>query len=427
VKQPFRGAGIWVQPGTHTGTEILPGISLLTGNDLKPFQTQFCDPELADPYVTQMKDSVIVSGTAQYYLAFSSLADLFSGGPFEIIWNDYYYSDGTLMEGQRLYANSWDMKPSLWSRSPASVPRLWNPSADTDLPMTVWYGGHMRPRSAGSVSSWPDDNYSRDVFAFTEREPGEWFSEADSIFASHGDWPRAPGNYLGHRYGHQIVGRENLPPLVFYEEVTQVFPWGGPAATEIFMDEMADPLHASGTPTKLISPFKPLTGQPYPSTIREDGSVLVEGPLYFQFVFDHEQWEAIGFSAGSYYSRYPAAFASRRVSDGLLGMPYQIDLTDDGSDLHDAGAVLGGILHLIGGPGRPSVIVDNNGRAIPDAQGNVRILLHAYRQDVQNFREVIEATLKIQRGPNGALRFDLALPEQSSGAEQVRPFSKKWF
>lgn len=448
-KRPFRQAGTWVQPGSRDGVDILPGISLLTGSELKPFQTSFCAPELADPYVTQMKDSTIISGTAQYYLAYPSFEAIQHDEPYEVIWNDYYYSDGTLMEGDRYYANSWDMKPSLWSTSTsAGYPRLWDPSIDDQPPAVVWYGGHMRPAAGNPTARWPDDNYSRDVFAFTEREPGKWYSESDSIFSNQGTWPRPPGNYLGHRYGHQIVGRQHQAPVVFYEEVTDVNSWGGPTVTKIFMDEMASPLRARGNPIELISPYNPVTGRPYPSTMREDGSVLVEGPLYFRFEFQGEQWEAIGFSAGSFYSHYPAAFASRKVSDGLLGRPYRIDLTDDGSDLHDAGATLGALLNMIGGPGRPSVIVDKNGSAVRDSEGNLKLLVHAYRKDIlpdnnyggfptkyspdQMYRVIIEATLKVEMNTNGVLRFNIAVPEASIMGQKdartlVKPSSKKWF
>lgn len=449
AKRPFRQAGTWVQPGIREGVQILPGISLLTGSDLRPFQTSFCVPELADPYVTQMKDSAIISGTAQYYLAFPSIDAIQKNEPYEVIWNDYYYSDGTLMEGDRYYANSWDMKPTLWSTSTSTAyPRLWDPAVDDQPPTVVWYGGHMRPGLGNGTARWPDDNYSRDVFAFTEREPGKWFSESDSIFSTRGTWPRIPGNYLGHRYGHQIVGRDNQPPLVFYEEVTDVTPSGAPTVTKIFSDEMGTPLQARGNPVELISPFNPTTGRPYPSTIREDGSVLVEGPIYFRFEFEGEQWEAIGFSAGSFYSHYPAAFASRKVSDGLLGRPYQIDLTDDGTDIHDAGFELGALLNLIGGPGRPSVIVDRNGTAIRDSQGNLKLLVHAYRKDIlpdnnyggfptkyslnQMYRVIIEATLKVELKPNGVLRFNIAVPDAQikkpvSPLRSIKLFSKKWF
>ncbi|MFL5813628.1 MAG: hypothetical protein ACJ763_08625 [Bdellovibrionia bacterium] len=450
-KLPFRDAGTWVQPGFKEGSEILPGIQLLTGNDLKPFQTRFCVPELADPYVTQMKDSVIVSGTAEYYLAFPTIESIQNNDPYEIVWNDYYYSDGTPMEGDRYYANSWDMKPSLWSKTSTGTAHLWNPQTDTQPPLVVWYGGHMRPFSAHSTARWPDDNYSRDVFAFTEREPGKWYSESESIFSNNGTWPRNPGNYLGHRYGHQIIGRADQSPLVFYEEVTDVNRWGGPTVTKIFMDEMATPFQARGNPVELVSPFNPVTGRPYPSTIREDGSVLVEGPLYFKFQFGGELWEAIGFSAGSFYSHYPSAFASRRVSDGLLGKPYRIDLLDDGSDLHDAGAELGSLLGLIGGPGRPSVMVDSDGMALPDSDGDLRLLVHAYRKDIlpdnnyggfptkysldQMYRVIIQAKLKVEQRPNGRLRFKIAVADAHSKSSAPRPlqstpprpFSEKWF
>jgi hypothetical protein len=274
----------------------------------------------------------------------------------------------------------------------------------------------MRPGSSG-VAQWPRDNFSRDVFAFLEKGPTHWISMPASIFADRHDWPRAVGNYLGHRYGHQITmiprasldGTTHLVPAVFFEEVTAVRSDGSPAVTKIFMDEMQSPYLARGAPTELISPVNPVTGADYPSTIREDGSALVEGPLYFRFRFDHEDWEAIGFSAGSYYAKYPAAFASRRVSDGLLGKPYQIDLNDDGSDLHDAGAKLGQYLKMTGGPGRPSVIVDANGNAIPGPDGSLQILVHGYRHDIPgpSYRVVLYAPLQVKKKPNGVLRFNI--------------------
>jgi hypothetical protein len=403
-------------PGVRQGIEVLPGVRML------PLAS--CLPELADPYYTQLTDSAIISGTAQYYLKFRSLADLEAGGPYEVVWNDYYYADGTRMEGERYYANSWDTKPSLWSADPgapdgaAAPPRLWDPARDQQPPLVLWYGGHMRPRAGQSVSIWPDDNFSRDVFAFAEAMPGMWFSQPDSLFAVLGDWPRAVGDFLGHRYGHQIVmipaasgAAGSQVPAVFYEQVTRTTPSGGPALTEIFMDAMASPFRASGQSVKLVSPIDPGTGRPYPSTVREDGSALVEGPLYFRFDFAGEQWEAIGFSAGSYYSRYPAAFASRRVSDGLLGVPYALDLEDDGTDLHDAGAGLGRTLHLTGGPGRPSVLVDQYGRAVTDPQGSLQLLFHAYLAGSDpSARVVFSAKLAVRMGARGTLRFDIIDP-----------------
>jgi hypothetical protein len=175
---------------------------------------------------------------------------------------------------------------------------------------------------------------------------------------------------------------------------------------------------------------------------------LVEGPIYFRFEFEGEDWEAIGFSSGSFYSHYPAAFASRKVSDGLLGRPYQIDLTDDGTDIHDAGFELGALLNLIGGPGRPSVIVDRNGTAIRDSQGNLKLLVHAYRKDIlpdnnyggfptkyslnQMYRVIIEATLKVELKPNGVLRFNIAVPDVQikkplAPLHSIKLSSKKWF
>lgn len=421
-----------ISSGPRQGREVLPGILVLTGYDLQPLQTRFKLPELADPYVTQLPDSVIISGTAPYFMRFRNLEDLWRGGPYELVWPEFSYANGT-----RMLETSWDLKPSLWFNAGKSgrggaVPHLWSPRSGHAPATLVWYGGHMRPEPGGKIAFWPRDNFSRDVFAFEKTGPGHWRSRGDSIF------PRvrsqATGNYLGHRYGHQITlvptevrGRRAARPAVFYEEVTSVRADGSPAVTEILEDEMKSPFQAAGKPERLISPVNPADGKPYPSTIREDGAALVEGPLYFRFFLDGEEWEAIGFSAGSFYGRYPACFASRRVADGLRGKPYQLDLTDDGRDLHDAGAALGMALGLAGGPGRPAVVTSPDGRAVRGPDGSLRVLVHAYRRDVlpdndfsgfptryrldQMFRIVILATLKVEKGPRGVLRFRIAVPK----------------
>jgi len=407
------------------GREVLPGVMMLTGAGLQPFQTRFDVPELADPYISFSETGVLMTGTAQFSMHFKSLADLRRGGPYRIDSRKFYYSDGSPMEGG---APSWDMKPSYWSQTGNGGLRLWNPSVDPTPHLTVWYGGHMRPPVHKRVANWPADNFSRDVFVFIERTPGKWISEADSVFSGRNQWPRAAGNYLGHRYGHQIVmiqkphtRKPSRVPGIFYEEVTDIRENGGPAVTRIFVDEMISPFKAKGKPQELISPFRP-DGRPYPSAVREDGSVLVEGPLYFRFKLSGEAWEAIGFSAGSFYGKYSACFAYRKVSDGILGKPFQPDLTDDG--LHDSGAELGRILNLAGGPGRPAVIVDAEGLAVPDEQGALQVLFHGYRKEIlpdndytrfpvkyrldQMYRSAMIATLKITKRRKGALRFVLA-------------------
>lgn len=396
------------------GKELFPGIMFLTGHDLKPLQTSFALPELPDPYVSFLKGSVVISGTAQYHLRFRSLGDLQRGGPYAIGWNEFFYSDGTPMEGDKLSAHSWDMKPALWSRDGV---RLWDAAIDRKPPLMLWYGGHMRPADGAKVSSWPDDNYSRDVFVFRERSPGKWVSDADSIFSARGTWPRAKGNYLGHRYGHQIVmvprassnAKPRMVPAVFFEEVTEVRENGSPLVTKIFMDEMVSPYKAKGEPVELISPMNLANKKYFKSAVREDGSALVEGPLYFRFQFESEEWEGIGFSAGSFYGYYPSCFASRKVRDGLAGKPYQLDLNADGTDLHNAAGELNQILNMTGGPGRPAVLVTPQGKAIPSHErpGMLQVLVHGYHVDPK-FRAMVYGLLKLTRSPEReALRFQV--------------------
>ncbi len=386
-------------------------------------------PELADPYLTFFRDTVILSGTAQYALQFRTLADLFNAGPFVVVWNSFFLPDGTPMATDRSSAHSWDMKPVLWSRERGT--RLWDSKRDRLPPRVVWYGGRMR--SDGSIGArapeWPRDNFSRDVFAFTEREPGRWISAAESIFHRRVDWPRPKGNYLGHRYGHQIIQLGNGPrgeaddnrPAIFFEEVTEVRPDGLPTITKIFMDRMETPYSAAGKPVELMSPLNPRTGKPWPSTVREDGSALVEGPLYFRFRHGGKNWEAIGFSAGSYYSNYTMNFAARKMADGKKGRPFRPDLTDAGDDLQDAGAGLRALLGIYGGPGRPSVIVDSEGSAVTDSEGNLKVLFHGYRRNSPNpTRSVFLGSLRVRQRRDGSLRFTLLPPRKGSPGPQVR-------
>lgn len=410
------------------------GVVLLTGADLKPLQTRFELPELADPYVTELEDSVVISGTGPYYLRFKSVSDISRGGPYEIVWNE-----------DQSFASAWDLKPVLWSSAVRDRARLWDRTVDHEPPLRVWYGGWMRPREGSNSGRWPEDNFSRDVFAFLQKLPGQWLSDARSVFAPEENWPRSRGDFLGHRYGNQIVmvpkagseiGDGAHAPALFYEEVTRTRLSGEPWITSLFMDEMETPLKARRAPRELLSPVNPATGRFYPSAIREDGSALIEGPLYFRFSFEGELWEAIGFSAGSFYGRYPACFASRKVSDGLAGKPYLPDLTDDGSDFYDAGAELAGALELASGPGRPAVLVQPSGMARTDEEGKLRILFHAYRRSIlpdhnygefplkyrlhEMFRSVFYASLEMRKRPDGRLRFQIVSPNSVTRFDSVR-------
>lgn len=423
----------------HFGKTLFRGVTALTGLELKPFQTHFDIPELADPYATQLKDSVVISGTAPYYMKFPSQQAIESGGPYEIVWPKFFLHDGSPL-GSRSSAPAWDLKPVTWikekSLKSGTSYRLWSSERGTGSATVIWYGGHMRRRPNETHARWPADNFSRDIFAFVERSPGEWMSLENSIFSNRSNWPRAIGNFLGHRYGHQIVlspklenGQTRYVPTVYYEEVTEVRSNGAPLVTKIFKDEMDGPFQTKGSPTELISPINQQTGQPFPSALREDGSVLVEGPLYFRFEFEGEAWEAIGFSAGSFYSDYPAIFASRKISDGLNGQPYLPDLTDDGIDFHNAGAQLGRVLNLAGGPARPAVLVDTSGKAVMTTEGHLQVLVHGYRKEIlpdhdfkrppekyrfdQMFRVAFHTRLKVSRSQTGRLRFDLLIPDDA--------------
>src|SRR4051812_6224459 len=86
-------------------------------------------PELADPYVTMLADSVVVSGTGPYHLEFRSVGDIARGGPYEVVWNDFQDS-------------GWDLRPVAWS-SESRRPRLWDPRLDRSPARVVWYGGRM--------------------------------------------------------------------------------------------------------------------------------------------------------------------------------------------------------------------------------------------------------------------------------------------
>src|SRR4051812_41618856 len=101
----------WSSGADHSGKEVLPGVIQLTGFDSTL-------PEIADPYLTQIGDSYLISGTSEFSLRFNSLQDLSQGGPYEILWNRFYYGNGSRMESP-----SWDLKPTVWGSQ------------------VIWYGG----------------------------------------------------------------------------------------------------------------------------------------------------------------------------------------------------------------------------------------------------------------------------------------------
>src|SRR4051812_28956483 len=78
----------WKMPAVQRGKEVLPGVMVLVGQNLKSSAASSGPllPELADPYATVMKDSVLVSGTAPYALRFLSLRDMARGKAPSIIW-----------------------------------------------------------------------------------------------------------------------------------------------------------------------------------------------------------------------------------------------------------------------------------------------------------------------------------------------------
>lgn len=401
--------------------ELLASLRILRPFDLRALDRGELETDLADPAlvrrIREEGEAFELHGTARYGVRYASWKDLLSSRPSEILPARTRYADGRAIEGPHL--QDWDATIEEWVYDPAEA-RWRIPGLDEGPAlaaqargaasggarrMRVRYGGSMTPDAGQEVAAWPRNNWTRDVFAFLPGSgPGEWVRQPRSIFGELATEDRPAGSYLGHRYGHRFfeLGGETY---VAYEEVTRAREDGSPAATELFARRMIDPLTADARAVRLLGAFR-ADGTPFPSAVRGDGGVLIEGPQVFELSFEGEPWVGVGFSPGDFFGRYGMAFAflpraeMLRLLRGEGGRELEPDLTDDGADLRDAAAELGEA-EGFRGVGRPFVF------EAPDR--SLRVLFHAFLPgSAGRARTVLLGRVRVARSPRGGPRLLLA-------------------
>jgi hypothetical protein len=271
-----------------------------------------------------------IYGTGGACLSFDSWADLLSGHPATT--RPVGLVDPA---GRSLDVEAWDPLPHRW------------PDGDD-----VLYAGVMATRADGRAPRFPQDNWSRRVYAF-KRDGALWRREREPLFSP---VPATP-TYLGHCYGHHVVRDEQGAPWIFYERCSVATLKRGrpfPARTELFARRMLSPFEVEATEHLILG----LGEAPYPSTARTIGGHLVEGPRPVRVLVGDRTLYLMGFSSGDFPTDSYAL--NLAWSDRIQG-PYRPLLAPHGRDLLDLGAPLKQAFDLSWGPGRPCLFACPNG------------------------------------------------------------------
>jgi hypothetical protein len=270
------------------------GVVQVTGKDTKVGQKKFPVRVGGDPFAYVKPDgTVLVLTSDPYMLELKSLDDLLRGGPHKIKSNELYMEGRADRLGES--ESGWD---SMIHRWPDATEVLYSSPMDPEL---------IRRKAA----KWPDHNWSRRIYPFVKDEKGRWMLREKPLFNSI-DRTKPP-TMIGHSYGHHFKEvTRNTPsgPVtetwLFHEEIIEEKPT---LKTEIFARKMIDPFTASTEKVKLLGVGDP----PYPSAIRQNKELLVEGPRPFEAVIEGETIHFISFSAGDYMrDQYDIHFAWRR-------------------------------------------------------------------------------------------------------------------
>ena len=194
----------------------------------------------------------------------------------------------------------------------------------------VLYGGVMTPGAPRTKNAkWPDDNWSRRIYPFTQDHVGAWAMHPLPLFNA---LPKgAQPDIIGHTYGHHFKTFERdgeLETWLFHEEVVdRVATNDGPRLkTELFARKMLDPFTASPDKVKLLG-----VGSPARYGLRANGEFLLEGPRPFDARLESETYHFISFSASDFANdRYDMHFAYRRGD--AIGEYTPLTRTEDGVD-----------------------------------------------------------------------------------------------
>jgi len=282
------------------------GLRQITGKGLYVGQKTFKRREPADPFVDLQPDGkVAIYGTGpkgqrgggHAYLEFKDLDTMLRGGKFT---TKMMKLDPRL---DKVGAQPWDLMVHRW------------PTGEE-----VMYGAVMEPTGKRkSQPKWPDDNWTRRVYAFTKDAKGVWKMRGRPLFNVVDD--KTKPTMIGHAYGHHFKTVERDTPngkvketWLFHEEVSREIetPAGKRLVTELFARKMLDPFTASPEKVKILGVGDPPTfGQ------RANGDYLVEGPRPFEATVGGEKMHFVTFSAADFANdRYDIHFAWRK-GDGI--------------------------------------------------------------------------------------------------------------
>ncbi len=205
----------------------------------------------------------------------------------------------------------------------------WSPD------LTVAYAGVMKAPSGTSHASWPDDNWSRRVYAFTQKN-NKWMCAKDPLLD---EVPASP-TWLDHGYGHDFLTDDDGTTYVFYEKVSEERD-GHPWRTDLFARRMLNPFEADGQVVTILNTNR----KSWPALKRSFGGKLAEGPRPFK-VGPHY---FVSFSGGDYNSENYGIHLM--VSKKPLG-PYAPYLNEQGNNLKDFSLDLEKHQRLTWGAGR---------------------------------------------------------------------------
>jgi hypothetical protein len=288
-------------------------------------------------------------------LRFDSWDSFLAGGEARRVPVALYHPDKTRIEGTH---SAWDLSLHAWGDE------------------TYLYAGVMTPTGRRRQARWPQDNWTRRVYAFHRQGRHRWVRDSRPLF---GEVPRV-GGWIDHSYGHHFIEDEDGVTWVFYERVVEEgrcrrgYPT--PHVTEIFARKMITPCRADDEEIPILDVGSP----PYPTTRRraphsgEPNGFLIEGPRPTRVVLEDQVFYLLGFSAGDFPTdRYGIHLAwSRHVLGPYLPL---LESSPHGLDMADLGREIRQRYGLSWGPARPSFFADPSGAWW--------LLFHAVRKELR--------------------------------------------
>ncbi len=306
--------------------------------------SQFGDP--ASPRI-ERDGSVLIYGTGNFALKYkpsglnSGLQQLLEGAKAEISRIRLAYSNGVLINEEGLDETPWDL------------------SVETFDDKEFLYAGIMIPSFGKKHAHFPEDNWSRRVFAF-ENQNGLWVQRPMPL-----TYPKTH-NLVGHSYGHHFIEDEQKQIWIFYERVLEKKVGQTFEVTGIFARKMFSAYETNKDEYEVLNP----SSLSYPAIVRGNGDRLIEGARPFKVVVGGRTVYVLLFSGGDFATdHYGLNMAYATAVTG----PYRLSLNAKGTDLQDYGTNLKKVLCLGWGPGRGALF---------NVNGKWKILFAAVRKDL---------------------------------------------